>query len=575
MNEYVSAESAARLVGTFYQPEGLLTSAVQRRPFAVVLLDEIEKAHPDVFDLLLQVLGEGRLTDALGRTVDFTNTIIILTSNLGVRAAEGSLGFRGDGAQDDTVFVQAAEKFFRPEFFNRLDRIVPFSRLSREEVGKIARLLIQGVFQREGLQRRKCILEVDDGALERVVDQGYNALLGARALKRAIERQLTQPVAARLAELPPGALTVVSLYPRKEALAVQVQELRDAGRATNTAATIDRSNPAKILEQIKAAVARIEGQLAHLRPTGAVTLGSIDSKHLRYFRIKEQAEHIRDLSREVAERLEAARLDSRSPSLSPALQPPGLKKKARRLKGTRYSLRDTPHPSVVGELAAAQDIHEYLKQLAAGATRSDDQLTEELTELLRQTALLELMAGSSHDGSADRAVLYILPSQPTIPGRPRYLASGYRNLFGTVLGLEVTEYSSPPDAARNTWLASIRGPHALSLARFEEGTHLFCAAHQNPVLYQVGTLPLAESEDPLTRFAALLEERRTWLERVAEGQAEARDNPLPLLPVLRVIDTLGPTVDVRTGMIGPAWPEADALREFFLSALPLPPELLA
>src|SRR5207237_6737948 len=131
MNEYLSPGSAARLAGTFDSPEGLLTAAVRRQPFAVVLLDEIEKAHPEVFDLLLQVLGEGRLTDALGRTVDFTNTLIVLTSNLGVRESESALGFRQDDAAGDALFVQAAERFFRPEFFNRLDRVLPFRRLTR------------------------------------------------------------------------------------------------------------------------------------------------------------------------------------------------------------------------------------------------------------------------------------------------------------------------------------------------------------------------------------------------------------------------------------------------------------
>src|SRR5262249_60798852 len=119
--EFVSPDSAARLAGTFYNPEGLLTSAVRRQPFAVILLDEIEKAHPDVFDLLLQVLGEGRLTDALGRTVDFTNTIVLMTSNLGVREASKAFGFGGDGHAGG-AYAQAAERFFRPEVFNRLDR---------------------------------------------------------------------------------------------------------------------------------------------------------------------------------------------------------------------------------------------------------------------------------------------------------------------------------------------------------------------------------------------------------------------------------------------------------------------
>src|SRR6202008_1061884 len=122
LNEYGDPGSAARLGGTFSQPEGLVNHAIRRQPFAVVLFDEIEKAHAEVFDLLLQVLGEGRLTDALGRTVDFTNCLLILTSNLGVREAQAQLGLANrlrqlPGAGGAEVYLDAARRFFRPEFF--------------------------------------------------------------------------------------------------------------------------------------------------------------------------------------------------------------------------------------------------------------------------------------------------------------------------------------------------------------------------------------------------------------------------------------------------------------------------
>ena len=150
MNEFVSDDAVARLVGTFHAPEGLLTAAIRRQPFSVVLLDEIEKANPDVFALLLQVMGEGRLTDAQGRSVDFGNAIIILTSNLGTRQAGKQLGFGAGDRRQDAVYVEAAEKFFAPEFVNRLDRVIPFAQLTREEVAGIARILIQDVLGREG-----------------------------------------------------------------------------------------------------------------------------------------------------------------------------------------------------------------------------------------------------------------------------------------------------------------------------------------------------------------------------------------------------------------------------------------
>ena len=166
MNSFNDPGAAARLVGTLHAPDGQLTAAVRRQPFAVVLLDEIEKADPGVHDLLLQVLGEGRLTDALGRTADFGNAIVVLTSNLGAeRAMTGPMGFRpaadaGAGA-GDAAYVDAARGFFRPELFNRFDRIVPFGPLDRSDVAQVAERIINAVLRREGLSRRRCVLQVD------------------------------------------------------------------------------------------------------------------------------------------------------------------------------------------------------------------------------------------------------------------------------------------------------------------------------------------------------------------------------------------------------------------------------
>ncbi|MBI3653743.1 MAG: ATP-dependent Clp protease ATP-binding subunit [Acidobacteria bacterium] len=295
MNEYASAYAAARLVGTFNQPEGLLTSAVRRQPFSLVLLDEIEKAHPDVFNLLLQVMGDGRLTDALGRTVDFTNAIIILTSNLGVREAAKNLGFRQDEARESHVYLQAAEKFFKPEFVNRLDRVVPFERLTRADVKRIAQGLMQNIFAREGLLRRKCILQVDDAAMAAIIDMGYHPQLGARALKRMLERQLTQPVAARLATLKPDAPTVIKVFQSSYELVVEVAALMGAAPNEETATALALMEPRRIIELVEASLARIEVDIAQLRPQGLINPDDLEAQHLAYFHIKEQAERVREM----------------------------------------------------------------------------------------------------------------------------------------------------------------------------------------------------------------------------------------------------------------------------------------
>lgn len=198
LNEFGGGDAVSRLVGTVDEPEGLLTGAIRRRPFAVVLFDEIEKAHPSVFNLLLQLLGEGRLTDARGRTADFTNAIILMTSNLGVREATRQTGFDAQGADVRQVFIKAAEAFFSPEFFNRIDRVIPFTHLSQEELRQLIRLEVSSILQREGMQRRRLSLQVDPLALDWLVAQGYHPSLGARALKRVLERELVRPLAEAL-----------------------------------------------------------------------------------------------------------------------------------------------------------------------------------------------------------------------------------------------------------------------------------------------------------------------------------------------------------------------------------------
>ncbi|MFM7846173.1 MAG: AAA family ATPase [Planctomycetota bacterium] len=202
MNEYVSPTAVPQLVGTFEQPNGLLTAAIRRQPFAVLLFDEIEKAHPAVYDLLLQILGEGRLTDAFGRTSDFSHAIIVMTSNLGTRRAELGVGFSPSDALTDFAALSAVRSFFRPEFLNRLDRILPFQALSRSDLESIAEHLLRDFCQRDGIARRRCIVQLQPPAVDWILQQGHHPALGARALKRAIERELTQPLARYLAQHP-------------------------------------------------------------------------------------------------------------------------------------------------------------------------------------------------------------------------------------------------------------------------------------------------------------------------------------------------------------------------------------
>jgi ATP-dependent Clp protease ATP-binding subunit ClpC len=209
MSEFMERHTVSKLIGSppgyvGFNEGGQLTEAVRRRPYTVVLFDEIEKAHPDVFNLLLQLLEDGRLTDSKGRTVDFKNTLIIMTSNIGSKVIEkggGGLGFEfsGESAEESqytrirSLVNEELKQYFRPEFLNRLDEIIVFRQLSRDEVKEIAEIMLKEVFGRMG--EKGITLTVSNAFKERLVEEGYNPAYGARPLRRAVMRLLEDSLA--------------------------------------------------------------------------------------------------------------------------------------------------------------------------------------------------------------------------------------------------------------------------------------------------------------------------------------------------------------------------------------------
>ncbi len=214
MSEYMEKHSVARLIGAppgyvGYEEGGSLTEAVRRRPYQVVLFDEIEKAHPDVFNVLLQVLDDGRLTDGQGRTVDFRNTMIIMTSNLGAEY----LTQLKDGDDSDLVREQVMEMVrghFRPEFLNRIDEIILFHRLKRDEMGAIVEIQLQRLVKL--LAERKITIELDDEATHWLANKGYDPVYGARPLKRVIQKYVQDPLAEQIlgGQVPDGSTVKIT-----------------------------------------------------------------------------------------------------------------------------------------------------------------------------------------------------------------------------------------------------------------------------------------------------------------------------------------------------------------------------
>ncbi|MDD9924452.1 MAG: AAA family ATPase, partial [Rhodospirillaceae bacterium] len=202
MSEYMEKHAVSRLIGAppgyvGYEEGGALTEAVRRRPYQIVLFDEIEKAHPDVFNVLLQVLDDGRLTDGQGRTVDFSNVVIVLTSNLGAEILANQPEGEDSSAVREPV-MEVVKAAFRPEFLNRIDEVLLFHRLTRAHmtgIVDIQLLRLQGL-----LDDRKIVLELDGAAKDWLGDAGYDPVYGARPLKRAIQRSLQNPIASLILE---------------------------------------------------------------------------------------------------------------------------------------------------------------------------------------------------------------------------------------------------------------------------------------------------------------------------------------------------------------------------------------
>ena len=228
MSEFMERHSTARLVGSppgyvGYDEGGQLTEAVRRRPYSVVLFDEIEKAHPEVFNMLLQILEDGRLSDAKGKAVNFANTIVIMTSNLGVANLKGnmSLGFQpsipdervgdADHARMRDTIMDELKRAFRPEFLNRVDAVVVFQRLTHEQMRKIVDLMLSRVATH--LEAQELQLNVADEARDQIVEQGFDKVYGARPLRRVIQKVIEDPLAEELLRLRhgPGDTVVVEV----------------------------------------------------------------------------------------------------------------------------------------------------------------------------------------------------------------------------------------------------------------------------------------------------------------------------------------------------------------------------
>ena len=576
MNEFGSYYSVARLTGTFDAPDGLLTNAIRREPFAVLLFDEIEKAHPAVFDLLLGVMGDGRLTDARGHLVDFSNTIIILTSNLGAREAASELGFRQTNTSDASVYRLAAEKFFKPEFFNRLSRVVPFERLSRNDVRKIANRLIEDVFRREGLVRRGVRLIVETSALNLLVESGYHPQLGARALKRTLERLVTVPIAARLSATPPEQPLVIFIKESERAIQVDVCNLTVAEAVASFTNKVTPFDTDEFLDRIEDVLIRVEELTDRVYPAGEILLGDSQLALEQMQQI-----HLRQQVRRVSRMLERA--DQRSAkqgrsgesassrasrSSSSASSPVGNRSSRTGAKVSKRRLAKITDGAEAENLSTSLDnslfatnLHQHLKELSDRSLEFGDELEDYLFDLLNETSLLDALAAIVASGESDvdasrscQTLMRVTSLDATGRAACSQLRDLYRTVFEKEFNCKVIKAENISDegglkTGAHSQVAElvVEGNLAALLAPLEAGTHLFVFSSE---VYQ----PLVVTVDTANK-----QDRRAPLASLG--------------PVLRIYAEPEVTLDLRTHLLSIGKLGSAALRTFLLGALTRPPEL--
>ncbi|RKZ64149.1 MAG: hypothetical protein DRQ99_15895 [Candidatus Parabeggiatoa sp. nov. 3] len=528
MNEFVTDADVGRLIGNWARPDGLLTTQVRHQPFSVLLLDEIEKAHPAIHDLLLQVLGEGRLTDALGRTTDFTNTIIILTSNLGAEQAGRHLGFIKQDKQNQASSYRAAvEDFFRPELLNRLDRIVVFKSLEQQDAIAITRIQLKELLQRDGFVRRTTILNIDEHALVEVAQRGFDAVLGGRALKRAIERDLTTLAATQLVGLTATQPILLEIKWIMERLQPCITALAPVTQDKSVSAlTQQQSFTPDSVSELLDRVSELRERLYQLRDSEGDTVEQIaTSKKMRLLlTLQEVAFEIKEELEDILWAIETAR------------DPNEIRFTSTR-QSIPYQFNWTGEQYLdVAEMYAHQEIRDYLEEMYVIAPKLIREANSNWINVLMKTTFLSFFCEGVEQNEYE-ALQLTLQSRVHLCGEEElnYLQKAYHSGLDA-LGLESKCLPEPPQKGFRH--LHIQGPRLQRLLEREVGIHLFHPANANALPIQVSLSAI--KDDPVKP-----EENQS----VNDAKAEATGQTLPIIRNYVLSEKGGVMSDLRTGML--------------------------
>ena len=470
MNEYIDEFAIHRLIGDEVNPEGQLTGKVRYHPFSIILLDEIEKAHPLIRDLLLQVLDDGRLTDSLGRTVDFSNTIIIMTSNIGASTASSYSGFGKRNDDVNHIYRKEVENFFRPEFINRIDKIVVFEALELEHILKIARLQIKELLQRDGFVRRTTILDISQDALDWVARRGYDERMGGRALKRQIESDLTTLSAEQLIKTSTENPIIFTIGLKKDQLVPEVTTL-DFIETLNKEWMPKLPEPAKgkgFYGRLLKAVNRLENQIKFFEEKVGISYRdtAVNTGNWQYY-------HFRDKVAQTKEHIEHNMLafnDGFSPN-APAI-PLRLKRGQLMPKGNNTSTKGA-RENFKDQLFQKEGLKE-LREAYQFANYQFDSINSQFLDNFLNVAFLSLFTQGFIEGEPDQLTFAF---QSCITGMGNweidFLMDKYAKFF--------EELDISYKLKKKQRKIEAEGYGLGNLLAGEEGIHLFYTTQQTPL----------------------------------------------------------------------------------------------
>ena len=551
MNEFIDGGAVSRLVGDLNYPEGQLTTKIRYNPYCVLLFDEIEKAHPDVHNLLLQVLGEGRLTDALGRTISFCNTVIIMTSNLGAERVGKEINIQRRADLADSTYEKAVRDFFRPEFINRIDNVIIFNKLNLEHIGQIAWLQIKELLKRHGFMRRHTILNVSEEVLQKLAENGFDPEMGGRALKRQIEKELTVLIADQLVETLPDTPVIFNLFIQDRRLKPLLTRLEHVEAFEESAIPKIGDFDVKVahfqylLQEIEAIKTAMQASDEN-DEGGLIDLS--EATDYSFIHLKEEVNNIEQKVRNIIYEYDTQRnfdVSQSNVQIRYVAQDKLLRNDA---AGSRVEKK------YFQELYSELEIYEYLEEVA----QATDKIVRESDALFFETsqnwAWTKFFYEHFEKNGHDRIIISII-SRVEKAGKEEveYLESLYRRIY------PVEQVIKAKDNELHLYL---QGPGLYDLFKCEVGFHMFFIPHETPLpvevnIHRLGAIEEKVGQDKPTEetpeaFINNLKNRR-WQDMIKteEGMKDLKKVAyiIRLYAFADLLQRQGTITDLRTGII--------------------------